>query len=487
MNMTSRLPPPSPIGKCSTSSIPTFQRTNSASKIPINNYDGSRWKIRFEDIEQKRKLLLTENVKLMRHNEDIQKKYTDLQEKHEQLETELFEKNEEFMKLTTASKNLYREYETLKNQYDIETGAMSSALQDASQWYKQNKELKRRTLLLLDRDAVDEGVDAGDATPDADIENLNRTIKNLSNEVATLQTEVECLKQIEFVTTEENIRLSEELEQEKANTQNLIQELNVLRKENEQLVRISEMTKKEIQDLKELEESRKNEFDVLRKEAGDYKRERNVLAHQSTLLMNGISADNVENCIALLKEVEELKRTQEEERIKYEEEINALQEKLETQSNNSQIEVLEEKLKLVECELQTATERAERAEKEVDELKKTPIAPPPPPPPLPVLPSEPPVVPLRVKRRSRINLVESTEVKPSDVDDTMTKKVGTPGVNEDIINAIKEGKFTLKKTKSQCKRDKDSSKTVSELLNILGSLRRAPKKRQSLIVNESKS
>lgn len=48
-----------------------------------------------------------------------------LQEQHEHLETELFEKNEEFTKLSTASKNLYKEYETLKNQYETETGAMA--------------------------------------------------------------------------------------------------------------------------------------------------------------------------------------------------------------------------------------------------------------------------------------------------------------------------------------------------------------------------
>lgn len=56
---------------------------------------------------------------------DVEKKYLNLQIKHEQLETELFEKNEEFTKLSTASKNLYKEYEMLKNQYETETRAMS--------------------------------------------------------------------------------------------------------------------------------------------------------------------------------------------------------------------------------------------------------------------------------------------------------------------------------------------------------------------------
>lgn len=85
------------------------------------------------------------------------------------------------------------------------------ALKDASQWYKENKELKRKTLLLMDKDAVDEGVDAGEneSNADTDIENLNKTIKQLSTEVAELQTELDTIKETEFQTTEENIRLSE--------------------------------------------------------------------------------------------------------------------------------------------------------------------------------------------------------------------------------------------------------------------------------------
>lgn len=71
--------------------------------------------------------------------------------------------------------------------------------------------LKRRTLLLQDKDTVDEGVDAGDgeSNSDNDIENLNRTIKQLSAEVAELQTEVDSLKQTEFQTSEENVKLAE--------------------------------------------------------------------------------------------------------------------------------------------------------------------------------------------------------------------------------------------------------------------------------------
>lgn len=206
------------------------------------------------------------------------------------------------------------------------------------------------------------------------------------------------------------------------------------------------------------------------------------MAHQSTLLLQGLKEENGSEMM-LLEEVEELKRTLEEERNKHEEELNALQEKLETQ-DNSHTEILEERLKIVESELEEAVTRAEKAEETIKLLKAPPLPPPPPPP--PVVPSEPPVVPIRVKRRSRINLQDLADTigvhdKDKDKENAADAKKGSPpGVNEDIINAIKLGNFTLKKAKNkEGKKEKESTKAVSEILNILGSLRRAPKKRQS--------
>lgn len=68
------------------------------------------------------------------------------------------------------------------------------------------------------------------------------------------------------------------------------------------------------------------------------------------------------------------------------------------------------------------------------------------------------------------------------------KAPSAAGVNEDIINAIKAGQFTLRKArKDKEKQEKEQPKAVSELLNILGSLRRAPKKRQSQIFSDVES
>lgn len=119
-------------------------------------------------------------------------------------------------------------------------------------------------MLFLDKDTVDEGVDAGETTPDSDIENLNKIIKQLSSEVAELQTEVDSLKHIEFITTEQNIKLSEELESEKEKNLKMDHDFRELRKEYEQIIRLSEMMKKELGNLKEIEEHQRSNAVILR-------------------------------------------------------------------------------------------------------------------------------------------------------------------------------------------------------------------------------
>ncbi|CAH2011804.1 unnamed protein product [Acanthoscelides obtectus] len=441
-----------------------------------------------------------ETIRLaLRSLNELEKKYMNLQIKHEQLETELFEKNEEFTRLSTASKNLYKEYEILKNQYETETRAMSGALKDATQWYKENKELKRKTMLLMDKDAVDEGVDAGEgeSTGDNDIENLNKTIKQLSAEVAELQTEVDQLKQQEFQTTEENVKLGEDLESERRKTEKLESKLGDLQKEHNQLLRVMEMMRKELEEYKQKEEDHRQSLAALKKESDAHKRERNVLAHQSTLILQGLNdSDNAGDYMMLLQEIEDLKRTLEDDRNKYEEEINMLQERLEEQQSfppDPQVEILEERLRLAESELVSAQQRVEEAEQRLR------CPPPPPPPPLPPMA---PQAPLR-RRRSRLLIdggataakqleegqtLSEQKAEPSAVGGTPEKKpaAAVPCANEDIINAIKSGQFTLRKPKKE-KENKDKEqqpKAVSELLNILSSLRRAPKKRQSQYIGD---
>lgn len=105
---------------------------------------------------------------------------------------------------------------------------------------------------------------------------------------------------------------------------------------------------------------------------------------------------------------------------------------------------------------------------------------PPLPPPLPMMPPTP-AVPLRTKKLARSSVTDISEalgVEPPE----LARKLPAVGVNDDIINQIKDGKFTLRKAKKEASemKDRETPKAVSEMLNILGSLRRAPKNRISL-------
>lgn len=134
------------------------------------------------------------------------------------------------------------------------------------------------------------------------------------------------------------------------------------------------------------------------------------MAHQSALLMAEVGDDPNGRLLTVLQEVESLKRLLEEEQQSHASQIQMLQDKLEEKESNVEFEIVEEKLKLAESELDVMQKRAERAERTVDNLEDVvrtmkgkildleekiarptqsmlPSLPPPPPPPPPPLPS----------------------------------------------------------------------------------------------------
>lgn len=70
------------------------------------------------------KLAFNTRVSASRDYVDLEKKFKQLKLQNTVVEIELSDKNEQLLKLRTVSQNLYKEYDTLKNQYDLETGAM---------------------------------------------------------------------------------------------------------------------------------------------------------------------------------------------------------------------------------------------------------------------------------------------------------------------------------------------------------------------------
>lgn len=152
------------------------------------------------------------------------------------------------------------------------------ALNDASQWYRENKVLRRRTM-LLDKDVVDDGLDSEESI--CDLENLKESVKHLSVEIGQLQSELSAAKLLEFETSEQNanliqvgtscnsayaesyihcylIFLFQELDNEKEKRKELEIEVVELKRHNEQIMRISNMMKKELEELKQLELNQRN-------------------------------------------------------------------------------------------------------------------------------------------------------------------------------------------------------------------------------------
>ncbi|KAG8035481.1 hypothetical protein G9C98_006927 [Cotesia typhae] len=425
---------------------------------------------------------------ITREHNDLEKKYRELIRETSALQTQVRDKDDQLQKLRTVSEAVCKEYEQLKRQYDVETGAMHKAMQQASQWYKQNRQLKRRSQVLVQRildsrpDALaddsylSDEVDANDAD---DAEELRQTITELSAEVARLQTELNAARLQEFEAQEQaaltNARLEDEKELSEKNNE-VIKQLTI-HKEN--MERVSRMVAEEVQALKAQCDRERESAKLMKIEADRIQKERNVLAHQSALLMAEVGDDPNGRLLTILQEVESLKRLLEEEKQNHLEQVQLLQDKLDEKESNVEFEIVEEKLKLAEVELNMMEERAERAEKDANKLKETVrkledkinqletmrVSPPPPPPPPMPAPLPPPPPPLPTKSStSTVKLLTKERLQ-----------------DENRHSAIKQREEERKR-----KREMESAPAaVSEMLNILGTMRRRAKPvRQSINSSE---
>ncbi|XP_044743420.1 shootin-1 [Chrysoperla carnea] len=470
----------------------------------INNAE--RWKVKYEEAEKKRKALLTQSEKTNRELAELNKKYERIIEQNKIIVQQLTEKHDQLEKLKVASKDFYLEYDTLKNKYDVETGAYRKAIQQSSKWYRENNKLKRKSAVLVQRmlqinpgelieDEFNDVVDNVDDETHAenDIDEMRKTITELSDTVARLQAELNSAKLMEFESTEQTVNLTQELETEREKRKALEAEVEKLVAANDHMSRVSKLVAVEVANLRDTQLRDRESAVILRNEADNARKERNVLAHQSALLMGEIMpAEGDDKLFRLLEEVENLKRALEDEKNQHAQEIAELQEKLDSREAEMQIEILEEKLKLAESELQAATERAENAEKELDTLKAPPIPPPPPPPPLLLTSSPTPASSIRLKTVLNLN---STPKKENPVED-MEKLLGIdqntpkkqpyipPAAIDSVINQIKGGRFTLKQTeKVEQKKPREEPAAVKEMLNVLGTLRRRQKATRPRIDN----
>ncbi|KAI5713980.1 hypothetical protein M8J76_009002 [Diaphorina citri] len=487
---TSPIVPPKPGGP---THIPVARRGSDASPTGVNP---DRLRMKVEESERKRKALIGENQKVQRDLSELEKKFDQLRKEHDNTKKELTQKNQQLTHLRNLSEGVYKEYDQLKHQHELEIHAMRKAMDRATRWYKENKELKRKSNSST-------GAGSGD-DQDSEIQELRNTISDLTREVSRLQSSLSTAKQQEFEAQESVVELTASLEQEKRARQKAEFSLRELEAKHANLDKVSRMVAQEVSTLSAKFEKERKHSQAIQQQADQAKKERNVLAHQSQLLMLEAMAD--ERFMQLLTEIENLKAQLEDEQNRHDSEIQMLQEKLEERETEPYVEILEEKLKVIENELSIATEKYERAEQRLSELETRvpspprPPGPPPPPPPPGMMPPPPPPPPLPSGTGNTASSIKNVTLRRRESTAVMdmanllgiSNSNGSPkpqvqgGAIDDIINQLKEGKFTLKATekKAQQKKEEESPAVVQEMMNVLGTLKKRPKKRDSDVSND---
>lgn len=355
-----------------------------------------------------------------------------------------------------------------------------------------------------------------------DLDQLRQTVTELSGEIARLQTELHSARLQEFEAQEQVTHLTTQLEEERALRQKGEQKINEMKVHKENMERVTKMVAEEVQALKTQCDREREHAKILKIEADKIQRERNVLAHQSALLMAEVGDDPNGRLLTILQEVESLKRLLEEEQQNHASQVQLLQDKLEEKESNVEFEIVEEKLKLAESELELVLQRAEKAEKSMEDLEdvvqclkqkigeleekvsKSAFSPPLPPPLPPPPPPLPPAISMTGQSSIKLLVKERLITDCTAVSD-MENMLGitpkkTPAVAQqpainDIINQIKGGRFTLKHTDKQREEERkrrqeaeSAPPAVSEMLNILGTMRRRAKPtRQSIKFTDSTS
>ncbi|KAG8222981.1 hypothetical protein J437_LFUL002704 [Ladona fulva] len=314
------------------------------------------WKSRFEDADRKRKQLMALAQKGKRPREGrFRNGPLFVCRKGRGAATVGGGSEFDVYKSSTA---MYHEYEKLNNQYNEETGAYQKAMKQATSWYKENQELKRRSVVLaqkfmnespekaLDLLANEMQMSSISSQDNDELEDLKKSVKDLSETVGRLQSELNSARLEEFEAQETAASLSGELEECMA----------ARRKAEDEAKKAQE----EIVVLKKILEDAKEEVKCESKRADAALRDRNTMAHQSAVLLSQALEEDYEGKVAAaLMEIEALKKQLEEETIAHERQIKELE--VEEKDTEARLELAEE-------QLMEMRKRAEDAEQRLAEL-----------------------------------------------------------------------------------------------------------------------
>ncbi|XP_017664754.1 PREDICTED: shootin-1 isoform X1 [Lepidothrix coronata] len=427
-------------------------------------------------------------------------------DKIKQERDEAVKKLEEFQKI---SHMVIEEVNCIQNHLEIEKTCRESAEALASKLNKENKTLKRISMIYMAKlgpeiiteeiniDEDESSTDAETSSGSCNSVHCQQQIKELRDQVVSVHEEKKTLA-IEL----ENLRCKlveviEEVNKLKEEKAVLTTEVDKQQKLLEKCNRVSVMAVEEYEELRVNFELEKN----LRKTAESFAQEmfieQNKMKRQSQLLLQNSAPD--QQLLKALDDNAKLTQTLEEERLQHQQKIKELEEQLENQALHKeisrlkqQLELLEEDKKELELKCQHSEEKARDLKHSVDELQKRVQqsenpAPPPPPPPPPPLPPPPPPNPIRslmsmIRKRSHSNTNVSKKEKPpqqesgEEVTDLKRQAV------EEMMDRIKKGvhlrpvnQSSRPKTKPET--PKPSESAMKELKGILETLNKSTSSR----------
>ncbi|XP_077311566.1 shootin-1 isoform X4 [Lithobates pipiens] len=417
-------------------------------------------------------------------------------DKVKQERDEAVRKLEEFSKI---SHMVIEEVGFMQNNLEIEKSCRESAEALASKLNKENKNLKRISMLYMAKlgpEVITEEINLDDEDTPSDSD---------SGEVCTsldCQQKVKGLHEQVLSAQEEKKAVSLELEELRSQLVDLIEEVNATKKENVMLTkevfdqrkllekynRVSVLAVEEYEDLQNSLEMEKDLRERAEKLAHEMIIEQNKLKRQSCLLLQECAPS--EQMLNALEENARLTQLLEESQIQHQQKVKELEDQLaedrlrkEIQSLKKQLEIMEEEKKDLEVKLFSSESLVKDLKHSVQELQKrvhqAENPPPPPPPPPPPLPPPLPANPIR-------SLMSIIRKKPSQASSSVKKEIASQSESgnvddlkrqavDEMMNRIKKGVHLRPvqqtvRIKSQQPEVKPQSSAVQELRGMLNTI-----------------
>uniref|UniRef100_A0A8I3W3W5 Shootin-1 n=1 Tax=Callithrix jacchus TaxID=9483 RepID=A0A8I3W3W5_CALJA len=442
---------------------------------------------------------------------------------------EAVKKLEEFQKI---SHMVIEEVNFMQNHLEIEKTCRESAEALATKLNKENKTLKRISMLYMAKlgpDVITEEINIDDDDSSTDTDGAAETcvsvqcqkqIKELRDQIVSVQEEKKILA-IELENLKSKlVEVVEEVNKVKQEKAALNSEVLEQRKVLEKCNRVSILAVEEYEEMQvnlELEKDLRKKAESFAQEPSTHARilphcglytshchrevrsqmeeecgfhmfiEQNKLKRQSHLLMQSSVPD--QQLLKALDENAKLTQLLEEERIQHQQKVKELEEQLENETLRKeihnlkqQLELLEEDKKELESKYQNSEEKARNLKHSVDELQKrvnqSENSVPPPPPPPPPLPPPPPN-PIRslmsmIRKRSHPSGSGAKKEKPTQPETTEEVTDLKRQAVEEMMDRIKKGVHLrpvnqTARLKTKPESSKGCESAVDELKGILAS------------------